>query len=109
MRFNRPVLAPEKKTLRNCDHYTKTGESWPTEEMLGLQSTCGGQEKLSKLAGPKKKNRGSAQPEATTAEIIRVHRYVTRKFPEVPKGVQKTKNPTKFDQHQEYDVRDGFP
>jgi len=72
--------------------------------MLGLQSTCGGQEKLGKLAGPKKKNRGSAQPEATTAEIIRVHRYVTRKFPEVPKGVEKTKIQPSLVNHQEYDV-----
>jgi hypothetical protein len=54
MRFNHhPILAPEKKT--NCDLYTKTGESWPTEEMLGLQNTCGNKEKFGKLAGPKKK------------------------------------------------------
>ena len=69
-----------------------------------MQSTCGGQEKLGKLAGPKKKNRGSAQPEATTAEIIRVHQYVTRKFPEVPKGVRKTKIQPSLINHQEYDV-----
>jgi len=71
--------------------------------MLGLQNTCGGKEKFGKLADPKK-NRGSAQPEGTTVEITRVHRYVTRKFPEVPKGVRKTKIQSSLINHQEYDV-----